>query len=165
MTVPWADACHLRRWRWSQEGFVAIKVNASIHYSREGAAGNESSVLRRISQMNPRHEGWHFVRKLIDSFSINDVSGKHICLVFEPLREPLWLYCRRYVGDVLPLDVCKVILQMILHGLDYLHSECEVIHAGTLSLNLKTHLIANQPSRFEAGQCHGKSRRPVDSRA
>lgn len=68
------------------------------------------------------------MRKLVDSFTIMD--GKHDCLVFEPLREPLWLYCRRYVGGVIPADILKIILQMVLHGLDYLHSECQVIHTG-----------------------------------
>lgn len=109
---------------------MAIKVKASSHNSRDGVAAHESAILRRIAQTNPRHDGWHFVRKLSDSFTLDGASGRHICLVFEPLREPLWLYCRRFVGDVIPLDILNVIVQMILHGLDYLHSECQVIHTG-----------------------------------
>lgn len=74
------------------------------------------------------------MRKLLDSFTTEGLSGDHVCLVFEPLREPLWLYSQRFVGDVIPSDVLKIMLQMILHGLDYLHSECQVIHTGkTLS--------------------------------
>ena len=68
------------------------------------------------------------MRKLIDSFLINNVSGNHICLVFEPL----WLYCRRFVDGVMPSDVLNVILRIVLEGLDYLHWECQVIHTGKL---------------------------------
>lgn len=142
---------------------MAIPVNASSHHSREGAAENESAILRRISQVNPRHEGWHFVRKPSDSFSIDGVSGNHTCLVFEPLREPLWLYCRRFTGDVIPLNVFKVTLQMLLRGLDYLQDECQVIHTGRLSAITKTPPMANQQDKFEAGQCHGENRRSIDS--
>lgn len=50
-------------------------------------------------------------------------------MVLEPLREPLWIYQQRF-GGVIPSGLLKIILQMILHGLDYLHSECHIIHTG-----------------------------------
>ncbi|KAB5566427.1 kinase-like domain-containing protein [Coniochaeta sp. 2T2.1] len=118
----------LHRWRWSQERFVATKVNAISRHSRDGAEEKELSILERIARTNPRHKGWHFVRKLVDSFSISEASGKHLCLVFDPLGEPLWHYCRRFFGNVIRLDILKVILQMMLHGLNYLHAECQIIH-------------------------------------
>lgn len=80
------------------------------------------------------------MRKLVDSFTIDGASGKHVCLVFEPLREPLWLYCRRYVGGVIPSEILKIILQMILQGLDYLHSVCQVIHTGMMLLWSTSHI-------------------------
>ena len=87
-------------------------------------------IYLHIARANPRHEGWHFVRKLIDSFSIQGASGSHICLVFDPLREPLGKYCRRWRGGAMPPQLFKIILQMILQALDYLHSECHIIHTG-----------------------------------
>lgn len=88
--------------------------------------------MRHISRVNPQHKGWHFIRKLCDSFALQGTSGTHSCLVLEALREPLWLYRRRYVGGVIPPDILKILVQMILHALDYLHSECRVIHTGRL---------------------------------
>lgn len=117
-------------WRWLKERYVAIKINAKKLFPEKGAVENELAMLRRISQTNPKHQGWHLVRKLVDSFEIEGSKGKHPCLVFEPLREPLWLYCKRFVDGVIPFDVLKIILQMILQGLDYLHSECQIIHTG-----------------------------------
>ncbi|KAL9562551.1 hypothetical protein ACKAV7_013308 [Fusarium commune] len=69
------------------------------------------------------------IRKLTEIFSLESPHGSHPCLVLEPLREPLWLYCSRYIGGVIPPAILKILLQMILLGLDYLHTECHVIHA------------------------------------
>ncbi|UKZ77952.1 hypothetical protein TrVFT333_005686 [Trichoderma virens FT-333] len=80
-------------------------------------------LMRHISQVNSQHKGWHFIRKLFDSFMLEGTSGIHSCLVLEALREPLWLYRRRYIGGVIPPDILKILTQMILHALDYLHSE------------------------------------------
>lgn len=91
---------------------------------------DELAILQRISGANPKHHGWNFVRKLIDSFTVHEPKAEHTCTVFEALREPLWLYRRRFVGNVIPPDILKILLQMVLEGLDYLHSECHVIHTG-----------------------------------
>ncbi|OBS20032.1 hypothetical protein FPOA_11753 [Fusarium poae] len=118
----------LNRWRWSCEKYVAIKVNAIKQPSRRVPHENELDIMTHISQVNPQHKGWHFIRKLSDSFEIEGTCGIHNCLVLEALREPLWLYRRRYIGGVIPPDILKILVQMILHALDYLHSECCVIH-------------------------------------
>ncbi|RMJ14693.1 hypothetical protein CDV36_005596 [Fusarium kuroshium] len=118
----------LNRWRWSEDKYVAIKVNASNHPSRRVPPENEVDIMEHISRVNPQHKGWHFVRKLSDSFSVSGASGSHACLVLEALREPLWLYRRRYTGNVIPPEILKILVQMILHALDYLHTECQIIH-------------------------------------
>lgn len=50
------------------------------------------------------------------------------------MREPLWLFRRRLAGEdrVTPpwMPLIKTYLQILLGGLDYLHSECHVIHTG-----------------------------------
>nr|POE77360.1 srsf protein kinase 3 [Quercus suber] len=113
-----------------KQRYVAIKINAS-----HDSGVVELSMLRRIQKTNPQHKGWHFVRKLVDFFTLDAAdNSKHICLVFEPLREPLWLYCRRFVDRVIPPDIIEVILRMVLLGLDYLHSDCNIIHTGMTTL-------------------------------
>lgn len=119
------------RWRWLREKYVALKINSSAHHSRENAAQTELDILRHISEANPRHQGWEFVRRPLDSFSVEHGTARHLGLVFEALREPLWIYRTRFIGDVIPSGVLKILLQMVLRGLDYLHSECHVIHAGS----------------------------------
>lgn len=117
------------RWCWLRDKYVALKINASFPH-RRGAVEAELDTLRLISETNPRHKGYPFVRHLLDSFQLEYESKNCLVLVFEPLREPLWLYRQRFIGDTIPSDVLKIMLQMILHGLDYLHSECHVIHTG-----------------------------------
>jgi serine/threonine-protein kinase SRPK3 len=86
--------------------------------------------MRYITRANRQHEGWRFVRKLLDSFSVQGISGSHVCLVFEPLRESLGKYCQRWQDRVMPPEIFKIILQEILQALDYLHTECHIIHTG-----------------------------------
>lgn len=93
-------------------------------------ADDEISVTQLVSDANPRHEGWHFVRTLCDSFTVKGRSSDHTCLVFEPLREPLWLVKERFEGNSIPSEILKIMLLMILHGLDYLHNVCHTVHTG-----------------------------------
>ncbi|KAL3482074.1 kinase-like protein [Aspergillus californicus] len=116
------------RWRWLREKYVALKINSSSHHSRENAAQAELDTLRHISEANPQHKGWGFIRRPLDSFILEHGLARYLTIVFEPLRETLWIYRKRFIGDVIPSDVLKILLQMVLHGLDYLHSDCHVIH-------------------------------------
>lgn len=87
-------------WRWLKEKYVTLKINSSAHHSRENAAQAELEILRHISQVNFLHKGWGFVRRPLDSFNLEHNLARHLSLVFEPLREPLWIYCKRVIGDV-----------------------------------------------------------------
>lgn len=118
------------RYRWTAERLVTVKIASSRQTIRDDGVKDELPILQRISGTNPKHHGWIFVRKLIDSFTVHGPKAEHKCTVFEALREPLWLYQRRFVGNVIPPDILKILLQMILEALDYLHSECHVIHTG-----------------------------------
>ena len=66
----------------------------------------------------------------MDDFEVTGPEGKHTCLVYEPMREPLWILQRRFVDRKLPLPIAKAYIYFLLVGLDYLHSECKVVHTG-----------------------------------
>ncbi|GFN16452.1 kinase-like protein [Aspergillus tubingensis] len=118
----------LKQWLWLSDKYVALKLNASLYQEKGDTAQSELETLRLISGKNPSHKGYPFVRRLLDSFQFQHGSRKCQTLVFEPLREPLWLYKTRFIGDTIPSDVFKIMIQMILQGLDYLHTECHIIH-------------------------------------
>ena len=115
--------------RWSNDRYVAIKINAVDRPSKK-TAENEIRISQLVSKANMQYTGRHFVRTLVDSFALIGKYGEHMCLVFEPLREPLWLVKDRFEENVIPSEILKIMAQMLLQGLDYLHTECHVIHTG-----------------------------------
>ncbi|KAJ5100468.1 hypothetical protein N7456_006520 [Penicillium angulare] len=44
------------------------------------------------------------------------------------MREPLWIFKRRFVDRQLPLALAKAYIYFLLVGLDYLHSDCKTVH-------------------------------------
>lgn len=66
--------------------YVAVKINAVDRVGKK-AAENELRNTQLIS---------HFVRALLDSFTLRGTCSESICLVFEPLREPFWLLNERF---------------------------------------------------------------------
>lgn len=90
-----------------------------------------------IAKQNPSHMGHAMICTCLESFEIphpEDQEAKHLCLVYKPMREPFWLYQRRFVDEKIPLPLIKAYLTQILGGLDYLHSVCGVAHNGEFSL-------------------------------
>ncbi|KAH7317822.1 kinase-like domain-containing protein [Rhexocercosporidium sp. MPI-PUGE-AT-0058] len=54
------------------------------------AAEHELKVSQRISTANSSHLGASYIRVPIDNFQIDGSHGKHICLVYQPMRETLY---------------------------------------------------------------------------
>ncbi|CAG8051857.1 unnamed protein product [Penicillium salamii] len=125
----------LYQWRWLPSRYVAIKVNANNYTSKE-CAQKELRITQRITQANTADEGRYFVRTLLDSFDLPGPHGNHICMVFDPLYEPLWMLKQRFQGGVLPPNVLSAVIRMVVMGLHYLHTQCHVIHTDLKSDNI-----------------------------
>ena len=108
----------------------------SLNHTAEKVAENELNISEIISKSTAPGIGRLFLRTLQDSFTLEGQNGNHICLVFEPLREPLWLVKQRFKGKVIPPEVLKIMVVWILHALDYLHESCHIIHTGKNSAKL-----------------------------
>ncbi|KAJ3549699.1 hypothetical protein NM208_g363 [Fusarium decemcellulare] len=120
--------------------FVALKICNSDAADED--TNHELDVNMHLSSINSTHRGRTILGTAFEAFSIDSPRGSsHLALVFKPMREPLWLFRRRLGGQnkiTRPfLPVIKAYLQILLEGLDYLHSECHVIHTGKLLVNLK----------------------------
>lgn len=121
-------------WIWQSTRYVTLKITNSGDGAKK-AAEDELEISKYISGLGSEHEGFGYIRLVKESFRVRGSSGDHICLVFEPLREPIWLL-GRHLGSVgVPPMVLKAFLKILLQGLDFLHSECHVIHTGNLFSN------------------------------
>lgn len=106
---------------------MALKITNCFEGDRKYANG-ELEVSGRISRIQAKCEDGKYVRVVDDSFVVRGLVGEHLCLAFEPLREPLWML-GRHLGIVgLSPPILKAFLKLILRGLDFLHSECHIIH-------------------------------------
>lgn len=108
---------------------MALKITNCSEGDRK-SANEELQMSRHVSQIQGKYEGEKYVRAVENSFVVTGPFGEHLCLVFEPLREPLWML-GRHLGTVgLSAPILKAFLKLILRGLDFLHSECHIIHTG-----------------------------------
>jgi serine/threonine-protein kinase SRPK3 len=68
---------------------------------------------------------------LSDSFELRKKpDNKHVCIVFQPYTEPFWFLSTAFKDHKAPTSAWKLILQDILQALDFIHTECRVVHAG-----------------------------------
>ncbi|GKZ72108.1 hypothetical protein AnigIFM50267_008161 [Aspergillus niger] len=109
------------------ERIVALKI---LNNNNPRGAYHERRIEEHIAQQTPSHRGRPVIRSYLESFELKGPIGKHLCLAYEPAREPLWLYQRRFEGDRFSLPMVKAYILIILAGLDYLHSVCKVVHTG-----------------------------------
>jgi hypothetical protein len=94
---------------------VTVKVTASNPANEETA--RHERILTSYVEKNPSHEGCKSVRKMLDHFEVPGEEGPHLCLVYEPMRDPLWIYKRCWVDRKIPLVLLKLYLKFILQGL------------------------------------------------
>ena len=130
------------RYRWQADRLVALKI---LNNNCPEDARDERAIEELIAQNGSSHRGSAIIRTCLDSLEVKGPEGNHLCLVYEPMREPLWIFQRRFPSVKLPLSIAKAYIYILLEGLDYLHTECRVVHTGKcLSLSgLLVDLIIN----------------------
>jgi len=91
---------------------------------------DELEMYKRIDRGSKTHSGHSAVRSLLDSFDVDGPEDKHRCLVHPPLWESVLTFLHRNPVRRLPMPVLAFALKRVFLALDYLHTECQVIHAG-----------------------------------
>eukprot|EP00053_Salpingoeca_punica_P015993 m.149135 g.149135 ORF g.149135 m.149135 type:complete len:604 (+) comp16850_c0_seq1:145-1956(+) len=119
----------------SQNRYVALKVVKSASHYRE-AAEDEIKLLRAVRDTNPRATGRQRVVMLLDDFVHHGPNGAHVCMIMEILGCTLLHLIKEYKYRGLPSDVLKRIVRQILEGLDYLHTQCRIIHTDIKPENI-----------------------------
>lgn len=106
--------------------YMALKM-----FSHDVLPGEESTYYDKIKQGNQQHLGSGRVRTKIAEFEfIRFEIFNHLGILQEPLGESLQDIQNRSVGGRLDkLSIQSTIYQMLL-ALDYMHTECNLIHGG-----------------------------------
>lgn len=116
---------------------------------------------------NPKHPGYSHVRFMLEAFTLKGKYGEHLCIVYDVLREPIDECRDKYLGGTFSSTKLRVLLPALLQGLDYMHSECHVVHTDLKADNIMMGLGSDPHSVLEKFAAHQHShpapRKPPDS--
>ncbi|KAJ5333044.1 protein kinase domain protein [Penicillium brevicompactum] len=114
--------------------YVALKV-----YTGDEDNKNEFEIYKQLSK-NSQHPGREHVREALDSFTLSRPGGDHHCLVQKPLWESL--HDLHYVMPHarLEVDILKSAIKQMLLALDYIHTECKLVHTDIKPDNIMQEL-------------------------
>ncbi|KAJ5903916.1 hypothetical protein N7504_006299, partial [Penicillium tannophilum] len=97
---------------------------------------DELNIYKRIERAHHNHPGRKYVRSLLDSFDVTGPEDQHRCLVHPPLWESVLAFLHRNPVQRLPTPVLAVTLHRLFLALDYLHTECKIIHTDIKADNI-----------------------------
>lgn len=120
---------------------MAVKILTKSH--PEKALSGELRIYDHLSMLNSSHIGGAYIRGLYDTFDITTPGSTYPCLVHPPMHMSLhdlrMLSSSRRLSELLLKETLKCILQ----ALDFLHTEANIIHTGTLPHSHPTDNIIN----------------------
>lgn len=114
-------------WDLEDKRYVALKIVKSAHHFTE-TAKDEIKILKAVRDSDPENPRRNKTVQLLNDFKISGVNGTHVCMVFEVLGHNLLKLILKSNYRGIPLPNVKSIIRQVLEGLDYLHTECSIIH-------------------------------------
>ncbi|KAK2756125.1 hypothetical protein FQN54_005533 [Arachnomyces sp. PD_36] len=138
---------------------VAMKV-----YERNSAQGQrELDIYNHLNSITTANVGATLVRTALDDFEISAPTGKHLCLIHQPLGMRLADLKARASGRKLPEELLKLTLIHILHALDFLHTEAKIVHTDIQDKNILLGVEDESIfSSFEKSELENPSARKID---
>lgn len=114
-------------WDLEEKRYVALKIVKSAQHFTE-TAKDEIKILKAVRESDPNNPRRNKTVQLLNDFRITGVNGIHVCMVFEVLGHNLLKLILKSNYRGIPLPNVKSIIRQVLEGLDYLHTECQIIH-------------------------------------
>lgn len=119
-------------------------------FTREGLDQDEFEIYQRLSKGNSKHPGYGYVRTASELFAIKGPKGEHKVLAQKPMWDSFEDILRRNPSHRLPEEILKPLLAQVFLALDYLHTECQLVHTGELN-NRNANSFSNDPIDIKGG--------------
>ncbi|KAI7085364.1 hypothetical protein KC356_g5953 [Hortaea werneckii] len=111
-------------------------VVAKICENTDTSAEREVLAYTRINSLESSHTGSLLVRKMLDTFEINNKDRNHTCLIHEPLGMSLETCRCFFPGGKFPDTMLKPILKHLILTLHFLHTEAGIVHTDLKAANV-----------------------------
>lgn len=118
------------RWWWQSNPYVTLRILTNGLFEKD-AASTELKISQCIAHTDHKSRGARFLRTALNSFEVTGPGSTHVGLVYTPMRESVSTFQRRLSNGRIPGYFLKPLLEMLLAGLDHLHTRCHIIHTGT----------------------------------
>lgn len=114
--------------------YVTIKIN--VNTLSDDYLKGRRAIAQKLFSANPDHVGYTHIRFMLDTFKVKSKHGEHLCIVYDVLREPIDICMEKFPGRRFSCEKIRVLLPALLTGLDYLHTECKVVHTDLKADNI-----------------------------
>lgn len=119
---------------------MALKV-----YNRDVKHEEEFQIYNQIQRIgSPSHPGFRHVRSALDTFTLPSpctsapgiAAAEHHCLVQNPMWDSWKDLLRRNSSERFTEELLKAGLHQLLLALDFLHTDCKIVHTDIKSDNV-----------------------------
>uniref|UniRef100_A0A8D9AUA6 non-specific serine/threonine protein kinase n=1 Tax=Cacopsylla melanoneura TaxID=428564 RepID=A0A8D9AUA6_9HEMI len=128
-------------WDLQDKAFVALKIVKSDQVYAD-TARDEIVLLKAVGRKsNVQSSAYNIqasekVIRLLNDFKIYSRNGTHICMVFEVMGYNLLRLIARSDYKGIHIQNVRTIIKQVLEGLNYLHTQCRIIHTDIKPENI-----------------------------
>ena len=118
----------------SSKKYFTIKIN--VNSLTEDFKAGRRKIAEKLLTANPDHPGYNNIRFMLSTFKLKTRWGEHLCIVYDVLREPINICMEKWPSRLFSGEKLRRLLPPLLQGLDYMHSECHVVHTDLKADNI-----------------------------